>query len=187
VWKFNTGLGVIAHPITYEVGGTQYLAVLVGYGGNIFAPKALNAGWKYHAQTRRMLVFALGGKVALPPQPPADMQLHALDDPAIKIVEADVVQGRDVFNNNCALCHGVYAISNDTAGPDLRESPVALDRDTLWSVLHDGTLMEHGMPRFEKLTRDQVEKLYIYIRAAAREALGLRKPPNHVPAASPHA
>ena len=32
-----------------------------------------------------------------------------------------------------------------------------------------------GMPKFDMLTREQVNQIYGYIRAGAREALGLRK------------
>jgi len=30
VWSFNTGTGINAPPITYSIGGKQYIAVLVG-------------------------------------------------------------------------------------------------------------------------------------------------------------
>ena len=33
LWRFNAGLGIIAAPISYSVGGKQYVSVLVGYGG----------------------------------------------------------------------------------------------------------------------------------------------------------
>jgi len=45
-----------------------------------------------------------------------------------------------------------------------------MDVDRLWSVLHDGALQERGMPRYEKLTREQVRQIHAYIRAGAREA-----------------
>jgi quinohemoprotein ethanol dehydrogenase len=55
--------------------------------------------------------------------------------------------------------------------PDLRESVLAMDVDSLWSVLHDGSLQERGMPRYEKLPREEVRQLHAYVRAGAREAL----------------
>ena len=39
-------------------------------------------------------------------------------------------------------------------------------------MVHDGALMENGMPRYEMFTRPQVMQIYAYIRACAREALG---------------
>jgi alcohol dehydrogenase (cytochrome c) len=35
LWKFQTGSGVVAPPITWEDGGTQYVAVVSGWGGAV--------------------------------------------------------------------------------------------------------------------------------------------------------
>ncbi len=35
LWKFQTGSGVVAPPVTWEEGGTQYVAVLSGWGGAV--------------------------------------------------------------------------------------------------------------------------------------------------------
>ena len=34
MWKFQTGSGINASPITYELDGTQYVAILSGLGGD---------------------------------------------------------------------------------------------------------------------------------------------------------
>jgi quinohemoprotein ethanol dehydrogenase len=57
----------------------------------------------------------------------------------------------------------------------LRESAVALYQESLWGVLHEGTLLPRGMPRFENLTQEQVRQIHAYIRAMAREALRTNK------------
>jgi quinohemoprotein ethanol dehydrogenase len=59
--------------------------------------------------------------------------------------------------------------------PDLRESPLAMDMDRLWAVLHHGALRQSGMPRYGKFTRKEVRQLHAYIRAGAREALKAEK------------
>jgi quinohemoprotein ethanol dehydrogenase len=176
LWRFNAGLGIIARPITYSVGGRQFVSVLVGFGGNIFSTKYTAAGWKYGAQKRRLLTFALDGKAVLAPSPPQDFELHPVDDPSYRIVAADLPEGRQLYTAHCGLCHGMDAISGNLVAPDLRESSLALDREALWSVLHEGLLMKRGMPRFEALTHDQTDKIYNYLRNAARDALAGRKP-----------
>ena len=93
-----------------------------------------------------------------------------------RIVEADLPEGHKLFAMNCALCHGTDAVSGQAAGPDLRESAIALDGDAFWSVLHEGVLRQRGMPRFAGLTRAEADKIRNYLRAASREALGTRKP-----------
>jgi quinohemoprotein ethanol dehydrogenase len=177
LWRFNAGLGILGAPMSYSVGGKQYVSVLVGYGGSAsVASEFLDVGWKFGAQPRRLLTFTLGGKATLPPTPPADFKIHALDDPGIQIDEADVTAGRANYTLMCSSCHGMKLRSAGSPGPDLRESAVALRQESLWAVLHDGVLMPHGMPRFDNLSKTQVRQINAYIIAGSREVLGLRKP-----------
>jgi quinohemoprotein ethanol dehydrogenase len=74
----------------------------------------------------------------------------------------------------CAVCHGRNLVSAGGPGPDLRESQIALHPESLWNVVHDGALLQNGMPKFESLTREQVMQIYAYIRAGARAALPTR-------------
>ena len=174
LWQFEAGLGIISAPISYAVGGKQYVSVLVGYGGTAAAyGKFMDVGWKYGQQTRRLLTFALGGNAKLEPMPGPDFVVHALDDPALKLDEGDVRAGQ-VLSVQCAACHGVGMHATGTPGPDLRESGVALDLASFSELLKSGALMSRGMPRFEYLTDDQIRHLHAYIRAKAREALGTR-------------
>lgn len=175
VWQFNAGLGIGGAPISYTAHGKQYVSVLVGYGGSTAAwGSVMNVGWKFGAQPRRLLTFALNGKATLPPSPPRDKTLHALDKPSYKINVADVAAGHDLFIA-CAACHGRNLVSPGAPGPDLRESQIALDPDGLYTVVHDGALIEHGMPQFASFSRQQIGDIYAYIRAGAREALGKGK------------
>lgn len=153
--------------------------MLVGYAGNSFAPLQTDAGWKYGVQTRRLLTFVLGGTAKLAPMPPADRALHAVDDPAYQVVESDLVEGYRLYTRNCSVCHGSDVVSGNTTAPDLREAAVPLDGDGFWTVVHEGPLRPAGMPRFAELSRAEVDKIRNYIRATAREALGLRKPAHY--------
>jgi quinohemoprotein ethanol dehydrogenase len=182
LWKFNAGLGIVGAPISFRIGATQYISVLVGYGGTTAAyGEFMNVGWKYGMQPRRLLTFALDGKAKLAPSPPPDKTVHALDDPALKLDEADVKAGW-ALSVRCAACHGVGMQSTGTPGPDLRESGIALKLDSLNQLLRSGALMERGMPRFEMLSDTEIRQLHAYIRARSREALGTRKPDDSVPA-----
>jgi quinohemoprotein ethanol dehydrogenase len=170
LWSFNAGLGVIAAPMTYEAGKRQYVAVLVGWGGaSGIGNDVMNVGWKWGAP-RRLLAFSIGGTATLPPSPARTMTVHPVDDPKIQLAAQDVATGKQLYMN-CILCHGRELVGAGAPAPDLRESRVALDRDALWSVVHEGLLETQGMPRFDNLTREQVDELYAYIRCAAREAL----------------
>jgi len=175
LWTFNAGLGIIASPISYSVHGRQYVSVLVGYGGSAsIAGNVMNLGWKYGVQPRLLLNFRVNGTSVLPDIAPPDMTVRAVDDPSLQLREPDVAAGRELYGA-CAICHGRYLASAGAPAPDLRESQIALNPDSFWAVVHDGGLIQRGMPRFETFTRAQVMQLYAYIRAGAREAIGTRK------------
>ena len=171
LWRFDAGLGIVSSPITYEIGGVQYVSVLVGYGGNTYGEGILFAGWHYGAQPRRLLTFRLGGHLRLEPGAPQDMALHPADDPAYRIDPATLGQGRTLYTWNCALCHGINAVSAGAPAPDLRESAIPLSLDGLWHVVHDGALEKQGMPRVETLSRNDLALIGNYLRHRAREAV----------------
>jgi len=171
VWRFYAGLGILATPISYSIDGRQYISVLVGHGTSSYLGDLTKNGWKYGLQPRRLFTFTLDGKAELPPTAPPDFTWSPIDDPAIEINDADVQEGETLFARNCSICHGREAVSRGAPGPDLRESQMALHSDGLWVVLHEGTLMERGMPRFDNLRRAQADKIHAFIRHAARQAL----------------
>lgn len=171
LWRFAAGLGIIAAPMTYSAGGTQFVSVLVGYGGSAgIASQFMNVGWKFD-QPRRLLTFELGGRGRLPASAPADESVKTLDDPSYRLDARQVAAGRALYAA-CAICHGRELVSAGGPAPDLRASRIASSPESLWTVLHDGALLPKGMPRFETLTRAQVMQIYSYIRAGARAASG---------------
>jgi len=176
LWQFDAGLGIIAPPIAYAWRGSEYVSVLVGWAGpNPYGKGLMPTGWRYNAQPRRLLTFRLGGTAKLPKTAPYDETVHPLDDPAFTSDPARAAAGEGLYHKGCHGCHGGGLMSSGAPGPDLRESQIALDRDSLWSVLHDGALLGKGMPQFPMFTRDQVDQLYSYIRAGARKELERQK------------
>ncbi len=173
IWHFNAGLGIIAPPMSYQAHGKQYIAVLVGYGGSAaIGSDVMDVGWKWGAP-RRLLSFAIDGKGALPASRARDMTVHALDDPGLQLSETDIQAGKTIYLH-CMVCHGRDAVSAGAPAPDLRESAVALDPRSFRAVVHDGALLQRGMPQFEMFGNTQVNQLYAYIRSRARVALESR-------------
>jgi quinohemoprotein ethanol dehydrogenase len=170
LWRRNAGMGIIASPMTYSVGGQQYVAVLAGYGGSAaILSDIMNVGWKY-AGPRRLLAFALDGRAVLPPSPPPTLTVNVRDNPAEVLDPQQIAMGKAMFLA-CAACHGRNGVAVGGPAPDLRESPIPLSADAFWSVVHDGTLIERGMPRFAIFGKPQVEALRQYIRSLARADL----------------
>lgn len=173
LWAFDAKLGIIAPPITYAIGGKQYVALLVGWGGDAGAAVAgMNQGWKYGLQPRRLLAFALDGNAQLPYTAPPDFNVNALDDPSIKLDPERVAPGEFLYGvlglGGCAVCHGDRLDAMGLA-PDLRESAIAFDRPAFAQLLKGGAMVSRNMPKFDDLSDQEIEDLYQYIRAGARD------------------
>ncbi len=164
LWKFNARNGILAPPITYLVGGEQYLTLLVGYGAA--APD--DPGWRFGKHLPRVLTFKLGGKAQLPPTPPPTFAVKPLDDPAFKIDEVSAARGREVWLRNCSICHTPGGANANW--PDLRESAMAQDYETLRQIVREGALAPLGMPQFDELTDQQVRDISMAVRWYARQA-----------------
>jgi len=67
LWSQGAQTGVVAGPMTYEVNGVQYVAVLAGWGG-VFPLVAGELAEKSGKQRTisRLLVYKLGGTAELP-------------------------------------------------------------------------------------------------------------------------
>ena len=173
LWRQSVGLGVAAPPITYAIGGRQYIALLVGWG-SVYAVTGSNdsygLGWAYGAHPRRVVAFSLEGEAEMPAAPPPAPPAP-LDDPAFEIDDAAALYGAEVYGN-CLTCHGVDAISGGAA-PDLRASPIVLSDGAFDEIVREGTLVEHGMPGFPSLSDAHMAALKHYLRQRARVGLGL--------------
>jgi quinohemoprotein ethanol dehydrogenase len=170
LWRQGVGMGIIASPMTYSVDGKQYVAVLAGYGGSAAAVgSVMNVGWKY-AGPRRLLTYALGGTAVLPPSPAPTLKIDAKDNPAEVLDPKAIAMGKAMFLA-CAACHGRSAVGVGGPAPDLRESTVPLNQAAFWTVVHDGALMQRGMPRFNMFEKPQLEAIRQYIRSSARAEL----------------
>ena len=143
-WDFYTGVGIVAAPMTYSIGGRQYLAVLTGLGGSeIASPFAPLTGPR---PPGRIMVFALDARTAYAP-PKITLA------PPVQVADAwtaaQVAHGGAIFSLRCAQCHGATARSSGIL-PDLRRSPVLADAESWKAVTTDGVLASRGMVSFSR-------------------------------------
>jgi len=172
LWTFDTKLGISAPPITYQIGDTQYVSLLVGWGGGIaMAGGSLGAqhGWVYGRHPRRLLTFALDGEAKLPDTLPPQY-VTPMDPPAFVIDEQRAIAGGNLYGKHCAWCHGAGAVAAGGT-PDLRASRMFLDLGALEQVVLNGALHANGMPKFPSLKSDDLISLQHYVRKKARKAL----------------
>lgn len=164
LWKYNVKNGIIAPPITYLVGGTQYVTLLVGYGAA--APD--DPGWRFGKHLPRVVTFKLDGKAKLPAIPPPSFDVDPIDDPNFVIDEASAARGRDVWLRNCSICHTPGGANANW--PDLRESAMAQDAEMLRKIVKEGALASLGMPRFDELSDQQVKDINMAVKYYSRKA-----------------
>jgi quinohemoprotein ethanol dehydrogenase len=167
LWSFDAQTGIVGAPITYEVGGRQYVSVIAGYGGagGAFGPLSAKFGWDARTEPRRVLTFALDGAAHLPPAP-AFHRSVPVDDATFAADAAVEQRGGIVYGKNCSFCHGPGAVAGGTA-PDLRESAAILSAAAFKNIVQAGALLTNGMPRFENLGDRQLEDARSYLRAQA--------------------
>ena len=181
LWNFDAGLGMTSSPITYEIDGKQYVSILVGWGGgaaglgSLFASEKVSTrhlGWAYGKHMRRLVTFSLDGSADMPAQPPPYFA-QPLEAPEFALDEELARQGGMEFGA-CMSCHGLSALAAGMA-PDLRASPIALNKESFAAVVRDGLLVARGMPGTPGITDAQLEALQHYIRQRARETLDDRR------------
>jgi quinohemoprotein ethanol dehydrogenase len=175
LWIFPTQSGPIAGPVTYQVGGVQYVAVLAGYGGAYGIGVAAD-----QAKARpngRVLIFKLGGKAKLPAFRKA---LASYNVPAESFTKAQVDEGRFIYTDQCARCHG-HGGQSAGVTPDLRRSGALGDAAAWKAITIDGALEPLGMISFSKwYSPAQMESVRAYVAlkaklAADRDRKGKRK------------
>ena len=170
LWEHKTASPIVGAPISYRVGGKQYVTVLTGAGGQGSGMQTLgNAAIRtdYRAP-RRVLTFALGGTDDLVPEEMPE--LKSPEDPDFKPDLARAQAGAVLFGTRtCLVCHGWNAVAGGAA-PDLRYSPVITDAATFKAIVKEGGLKMNGMPDFPNMTDQELETLRFYLRARAKAA-----------------
>ena len=147
LWSVETGIGIVAAPITYELGGEQYVSVLAGWGGSVPAADLATAAAVTNTNPGRLFTFKLGGKSEMPEVPKRYQTLHPL--PERFGTEAEVARGLDLYDTHCGRCHG-YGGNSSGLNSDLRYSRPAV-HENFESIVRDGRFVERGMPSFEEI------------------------------------
>ncbi|MDA5193663.1 PQQ-dependent dehydrogenase, methanol/ethanol family [Govanella unica] len=168
----KTGTGILAAPMTYQIDGEQYVAVMAGFGGALtvsYPPGS--AAWDYENQSR-LLVFKLGGtEVALPPKR-VDSELEPL--PENYVVKQDRVQrGLELYSTNCLRCHGFQG--NVGGYPNLWNMPADVHA-SFKDIVLGGALSAAGMASFsDVLSEDDVEAIQDFLVEDAKKLRAVTK------------
>lgn len=164
LWQMPVQTGVVAGPISYLVDGTQYIAVMAGFGGA--AALAMPSFEDPHPLPNgRVLVFSLGGKASLPN---LELRLQKPNPPIASSPDSVVNSGKRLYAMNCSFCHGIGTLSAGVL-PDLRRS-VALSDSAAWqNIVIGGVLETQGMVSFGKIiSSDEAEAIRAYVGTEAQ-------------------
>ncbi len=169
IWSANLQGQAMAAPISYSVGGSQFIAVMVGCGGD-FADQCRLIGPEGRAPiTDRLIVFRIGGDATLPPAPALIPQTFVRGDAPAPAAQR--ARGQQLFERFCAVCHGGGAVSSGL-NPDLRASPI-VPTDGFFDIVLDGALKANGMDSFARvLSREDAEAIRAYIAERRTAAAG---------------
>ena len=166
LWESDVQSVPIAGPITYSVGGVQYVALNAGWGGGLAHVQAA-AYRDLHVSPARLLVFRLGANHKLPPQAP-DAGFPA-PPPFVRAPEPVIKRGGELYAANCSLCHGALARGGIK---DLRH----MSADThqhFQDIVIGGVRAKAGMASFaDVLSKDDAEAIHNYLIARATEDWG---------------
>jgi len=180
--QIKIGTSIMAAPMTYELDGAQYIAVMAGFGGALggAAPEG-TAAYRYGNAGRIVTLRLGGGPVPLPPE-----VSHAADfprPPLERLGTAELVErGNELFRRNCNRCH-----LNTGAGgvvPDLRRMSAQTHAEFADIVLR-GKRVSKGMGSFAQiLSEDDVNAIHAAMVDAAWQEYEREHPAPH---SVPHA
>ncbi len=164
--SIDTGTGIMAAPMSYEIDGEQYVAVMAGYGGNSlsFGPIEEEAAIHNYQNYGRILAFKLdGGETPLPSEA---AKIPVPKPPDMALSPSLVAQGGDLFGEYCSLCHQAgdpAEVGYFSQYPNLALMQEGI-RDIFKEIVLDGVYAPSGMASFsDLLDEEDVQAIYHYV------------------------
>ena len=168
LWSFQTQTGIMAAPVTYSVGGEQYVAIVVGWGGAYpLAMGELSHLGSLSVNRSRVLAFKIGGAAQLPE--PAPIQASTQKAPAPFGDAKLLPMGKALYAGYCSVCHGLDGVAGGVL-PDLRHSGLLGSADAWAKTVLEGTRQGSGMPGFSHVMKpEHAELVRAWIVSRANE------------------
>jgi len=154
-----TGSHLMAAPMTYAVGGEQFVAIQAGYGGSAMTVSNIPPGSaaSRYQNINRIIAFKLGGP-AVPP-PPALVVPPVAKPPVQTGTPAQIRAGEIKFIQECSRCH----VFGPSVTPDLRKLDPGVHA-IFKDIVLKGAVAPTGMERFDDiLSAADVEAIHAYL------------------------
>ena len=162
----DVGSTIIAAPMSYEIDGVQYVAVMAAWGGGGWSiPHPESAAFERGNQGR-ILAFKLDGGAV--PIPPLLGPIQPIPEPPPLTASADVVRrGGEMFAAHCASCHVNQPRS---LAPDLRRMSGAT-HEAFQQIVRGGILQNAGMPPWDDvLSTSDADAIHAYLISISWDA-----------------
>lgn len=160
LWSAHANTGIMAPPISYEVDGEQYVAVVAGWGIHLGVFEGDPITDINRDAVGRVLAYKLGANGTLPVPTVQARKLPEL--PTIETTPEQVNLGLGLYTSRCAWCHGSGVIGTG-AVPDLRYA-TSNTHENWNAIVLDGAYVPRGMPDFgEVLTEDEALAIQAYV------------------------
>jgi len=166
LWEFDAGTGIMAAPVSFSIGDTQYVTVMAGWGGGIglINPPGLGPVKPGYG---RILTFALDA------DEPFDAPNFGNSEPPVPARASNaspevIREGQALYDSHCFGCHGVMAV----AGPikDLRYATAEV-HDQFEAIVRGGAREPLGMPGFgDLITSEQVQAIQAFVLFRAEQS-----------------
>ena len=166
MWSFNTYISMLAPPITYQVDGVQYVAILAGTGAveNFVGLVTTETAAVKYGNFGKLLVFKLGGNLAL--EEPRILDRSIPEQPVMMASAEQLLRGEQQYNLVCGGCHGANARSAGIL-PDLRMMGDG-KHQIFAEIVRGGVLAAGGMASFADVVSVQdTENIRQYIISRA--------------------
>lgn len=100
---------------------------------------------------------------------------YATKSNPLKNTTKNIEEGKRLYEQNCALCHGPTGLGDGDAGKNLNpppsnieafsKRPMATDGYLYWTITEGGVPLGTGMPPFKgNLKADEIWKIVLYLR-----------------------
>lgn len=160
------GTTIVAAPMTYEIGGVQYVAVMAAWGGGGWNFVHPNSAVYQRGNDGRILAFKLGGGPT--PVPPPLPPLGPMPKPPAQTGTAQqIARGNTLFQADCSSCH--LNVPHSLA-PDLRRlTPEA--HAAFQQIVRGGLFQNAGMPPWDNvLSKQEVDDIHDYLISLSWQA-----------------
>jgi quinohemoprotein ethanol dehydrogenase len=166
--EIEVGTAIMAAPVSYEVNGEQYVAVMAGYGGAGLPWEGDDEAFKKYQNVGRIIAFKLNGTST--PLPPLKIRDSIVPEPPVKILDSQVIaKGQKVYLSLCEACHANFGKGHLSDFPDLSMMKLSTHNE-FSNILLKGKLSYYGMADFsDVLAAADVEAVHQYLLSVQKE------------------